>query len=589
MARERVNREKFYRATVLLGLDVEPHEVDALSLMCAVVGFVAGGISSWSVLIAIGMDSYDSLPFAFSVAALAAVAAYALASHYPVAMARRMKLLSLGKSPETICYMVMSLNLVPSLERAVHFAAEHSEEPLASALRKVLWKVETRESASVDESFMDFAEEWSGDGEELKMALFSVRGAVSEKTKEGRTRVLEKASESALSGARRRIEEFASGLSGPTTILFALGILLPLVVGSMLPMMAIGTLDVGSFESGLQMGGDPMTTAVAAALLMDVAFPALAFAYAFTILGRRPGTSSPPEVPTPSTGMLAPTMLFFLFMIPAALLFSVGSEGNTLAGVTFGLGAVSISCGYWLVSTAAASRAYRKKIRAMESEFPDALFQLGRRIAEGIPLEAAFPAIGERMRGSEIGGLFVKIGAAIKTSGLSPERALFDDELGVLRDVGSRTVRASLRSVVAASEMDPQTAGKMMMDFSGYLRDLQKTAHDVKMQLAGVSENMRNTAALFAPLVMGVTVGLFALLSRTFADVGDGVGMMPLWMFAAIVGIYLMQMVIVISHFCSRLLHGEDGVELKWRAGTSLIVSWFVYAAAVSVAYVGFA
>jgi Flp pilus assembly protein TadB len=535
-----------------------------------------------------GWSVMDQLPILFSCGALGALGLYVMLAQYPLSMAKRLRLRSLGKSPETVCYMVMSLNLVPSLERAVQFAAENGEEPLSSALRKVIWSVETRQSLSIDDSFMDFAAEWSGDGEELKMALYSIRGAVSEKTKEGRERVLDKATESALAGTRRRIEEFAAGLSGPSTILFALGILLPLVVGSMLPMMAIGTLDVSNLESGLSTGGDPRATAVITILLMDVAFPGIAFAYAYSVIGKRPGTSSPPQIAPGKASLLGPAAIAALFAVLAAVTAMGGSEDELLAAALLALGAISMPAGYYLASVASHARVERKRIIAMEAEFPDALFQLGRRVAEGVPLEAAFPFVGGRMKDSEIGRLFASIGGAMASSGLSPERALFDEDLGALRNIGSRTIRASLHSVVASAEMDPRTAGKMMMDFSGYLRDLQKTDHEIRLQLSGISENMRNTATLFAPLIMGVTVGLFALLSRTFADVGEGVEMMPIWLFAAVVGVYLVLMVLVISHFCSRLLHGDDDVELRWRIGTSLATSWLVFAGAVFVAYTAF-
>ncbi len=587
-ARERLNRGKFKAATALIGLDVEPHEADALALLCGFAGLCLGSFLAALVVVAAGLDVWVNAPVVLSVGGLTGLGGYTFSAQFPMSIARRVRLRSLGKSPETICYMVMSLNLVPSLERAVLFAAENGEEPLSSALRKVIWSVETRQSRSVDDSFMDFAAEWSGDGEELKMALYSVRGAVSERTREGRARVLDKATEAALAGTRRCIEEFAAGLSGPTTILFALGILLPLVVGSMLPMMAIGTLDVSNMEQGLAAGGDPRATAVATILLMDLAFPGLAFAYAQGVLGKRPGTSSPPEVPLPRVGALAPTALAAVFAGFSAILALDGSEGSLLAAVLMALGAFSVPLGLHLARSASLARVERRRVAAMEAEFPDALFQLGRRVAEGVPLESAFPLVGSMMGGSEIGKLFLKIGGTMASSGLSPERALLDPEMGALGGVGSRTIRASLRSAVASSSMDPQTAGKMMMDFSGYLRGLQKTERETRLQLTGVSENMRSTAALFAPLIMGVTVGLFALLSSTFADVGDGVEMMPVWLFALVVGVYLVLMVLVISHFCSRLLDGDDKVDLRWRVGTSLAISWMVFAASVSVAYSAF-
>jgi hypothetical protein len=589
--RQRTVSEKaaFRKAVALLGLGVEPHEVEALAVVSAVAGFALGAAAALMVLLAAGWSVAGNLPILVSAALMLAVAGYITSSQMPMMMARRLTLGSLGKSPETVCYLAMSLNHVPSLEKAVRFASENSEEPLSGALRKVIWSVETRQSLSIEDAFSDFASEWSGDSEELKMAFHSVRASVSEGTKEGRARALEKATEAALSGTRRRIEEFAASLSGPSTILFALGILLPLVVGSMLPMMAIGTLDVSNLAEGPASGGDARSSAVMTVLLMDVAFPGLAFAYAYTILGRRPGTSAPPAARAGDAGAAVPLALMVSMAMGAALFASYGSEASMLVAALLSLGAFSVPVGYWLASGVSQARAERARLMAMESQFPDAFYQLGRRVSEGTPLEAALPAVGGKMRGTEIGALFQRAGAAMRSSGLPPERALFDKDFGALQDCGSRTIRAAMRSAVASTEMDPQTAGKMMMDFSRYLRGLQDAARATRLQLSGISENMKSTATLFAPLIMGVTVGLFSMLSRTFGELGPGIEMMPLWAFAASVGVYLALMALVISHFCSRLLYGDDEVEFRWRAGTTLAMSWLIYSAAVMAAYSLFA
>ena len=400
----------------LLGLDVEPHEADALATFGGVLGFGAGIFASGSSSLWAG--ACPTICQSFSRAGRWGARIRGSCA-IPAVHGEKARLRSLGKSPETVRLHGDVAQFVPSLERAVLFAAENGEEPLSSALRKVIWSVETRQSLSIDDSFMDFAAEWSGDGEELKMALYSIRGAVSEKTKEGRERVLEKATESALAGTRRRIEDFASGLSGPSTILFALGILLPLVVGSMLPMMAIGTLDVSNLESGLSTGGDPRATAVITVLLMDVAFPGIAFAYAYSVIGRRPGTSSPPQVAPVKASILAPVAVAALFAILAVFVALGGSEGELPAAALLALGAISVPAGYHLASVAAHSRIERKRIMDMEAEFPDALFQLGRRVAEGVPLEAAFPFVGGMRLG--IGRLFISIGGAMASSGLSPK------------------------------------------------------------------------------------------------------------------------------------------------------------------------
>ena len=94
------------------------------------------------------------------------------------------------------------------------------------------------------------------------------------------------------------------------------------------------------------------------------------------------------------------------------------------------------------------------------------------------------------------------------------------------------------------------------------------------------------TPRRFAPPIMGVTVGLFALLSRTFADAGEGVEMMPIWLFAAVVGVYLVLMVLVISHFCP----GCSTATTTWSCGGASERRWrrLVFAGAVFVAYTDF-
>jgi hypothetical protein len=43
--------------------------------------------------------------------------------------------------PEVMSYVVMSMKIVPNMEKAVHFAAENSNRPLARDLRKMLWNL----------------------------------------------------------------------------------------------------------------------------------------------------------------------------------------------------------------------------------------------------------------------------------------------------------------------------------------------------------------------------------------------------------------------------------------------------------------
>ncbi|MBI5000496.1 MAG: hypothetical protein HZB92_03070 [Euryarchaeota archaeon] len=587
-ASERLFQTKFRRAASMARLPVGEHEVAALATVSSFIVFLLALLISPLALPMFGMDFSMALAYGFLAGAIGSVGAYYWARNYPFMLAKREKVLSLGRAPEAVCYMAMSMQLAPSLDRAVAFASEHSEEPLSSALRRVPWDVYTRRSSSVEGAYRSFVEEWGEGNEELKMSFQSLMAAAAEGESQGRKRVLAKANEVALDGTKRRIEEYAAGLAAPSTVLFALGILLPLVVGSILPLAALGSMDFsGSAIPG--MGGATVHPAVIV-LMMDVVFPLAAFAYASTILSKRPGTSTPQSIGNAAARatIWRALAVLALFSITAGASILLGGEAGPLAGALLTLGGVSVSSGYYLMAWARHGQEVRERVARLEAEFPDALFQLGRRVDEGLPLEVALHRVADTMKGTEAEALFSGASGIARCMGVPIEDALFDPKIGIMARYPSRTVAATMSAVIEAVGKDPSAAGKMMADLSGYLRDLRKIDQNVKVQLGGTVDNMQSTATLFAPLIMGVTVGLYALLGETFASLGSP-DMMPLWLFALVLGVYLMLMVVVISHFSANLLNVGDAFEFRRRLGRALPMAWAVYAAALAMSYAWFA
>ncbi|MDG6220657.1 MAG: hypothetical protein QCI38_04325, partial [Candidatus Thermoplasmatota archaeon] len=226
----------FHEATQYLGMKVSPEQalkaafiVSASSFFSFLVAYVS--LTIFHPLLMKSLQNF-LLPMGLSLPILL----FGFMASYPEILAKRIRTASLGKTPEPINYMTMSLRTSPSLERAVAFAAEHCEEPMSTNLRRVIWEVALRKHYSVEDSLTEFAYRWGRWNDDFKRALYVIRGAVLEKTREGFERSLDKAHAIALSGAKEKVEEFASRLSGPATILFALGVVLPLLIGAAIPM-----------------------------------------------------------------------------------------------------------------------------------------------------------------------------------------------------------------------------------------------------------------------------------------------------------------------------------------------------------------
>ena len=514
-----------------------------------------------------------------AIAAVGPAAAYLAVASYPEMLARRIRVESLGGAPEAVNYMAMSMRLVPALDRAVGFAAHHVQEPLATRLRRVLWSVYLRSPTGIEASFLRFARDWGEWHEDLKRAFFAIGSAALEQTEAGLDRALEKARQIAYEGTKARIQEYAASLRGPTTVLFALGVLLPLIIGAMLPLLSLGGLSPTMGSRGGPEAGLDLSLPII--LAMDVAFPLGAFAYAWRILGNRPGTgSSPVAQASPSRRNALAALALGAVAVPAAWL-APGPAGMLVPLWIL----VAAALAYLAPGLRDVQRRRRASAR-LEAEFPDALFLLGSRVAEGLPVERALQSAAEATRGSEAAALFERIVRRLQASRAGLEEILFAPG-GVLEEVPSRTVHAALRMVLEVSRKDPAAAGKAIVETSAYLRDLRDVDREIRRDLSSVVEAMQSTALLFAPIVLGVTCALYGLLARSFAELVS-LGLSPSG-FLGVVGVYLVLAVLVITYFSVGVARGRDLVEVRLQLVRAWPVSMAVFTLAFLVARAGLA
>ncbi|MEE9150271.1 MAG: hypothetical protein V3U20_00365 [Thermoplasmata archaeon] len=582
-------QEKFNKAVNFLGLDITLHEVMLFAGFCAVVSLGIGFVLVILAFLILNMSIFEAGIYLVPPLLATPLLVFGFIASYPEILAKRVKTKSLGRSPEAVNYIVMSMRLSPSLSKAIAFAAESTDEPISSGLKKVLWDIYMRKYDNLEESFLTFAYEWGEWNEDFKRALYAIRSSTLERSEEGRTRILDKASEIILEGTKRRIEGFASSLQAPTTVLFALGILLPMMIGAMLPLMALQVPTATGFETTASKQTTPDTeSAIGIVLLMDVLFPGIAFIYAYHILGKRPGTATPPNVESKLSiregrTITSITVLlgvgFGLLGIPY-LRDYMGAFGTVLGPVPIVLG-IGFAIGFFCKATSRSQKKRRDEIKKMEEEFSDALFKLGSRIAEGEPLETALRKVGDSMKGTRVAGLFDRISYTIQVTRSTPEKAMFGKEFGVLRDMPSRTIRAAMKTVTESVKKDASTAGGIIINVSNYLRDMKKVEHDIKTSLSQTVEMMKSTGILFAPLVMGITASLYVLLSREFALLPGSTQLLSNDAFFLIIGIYLVLMVMVTLYFSVGIEHGEDRVELKHSIGNAVPIAVVVYALAL--------
>jgi hypothetical protein len=132
---EKTVSKEFLDAINFSGFELEPWETHILSYTSGLILFLLMAILDL-VLFSVFTYERDTIIFTAALTAIIPVAVMIYLSEYPKIHAKFMKIHTLGDIPEIQSYLVMSMKLVPNMERAIIFAAENSYRPLARDLKK---------------------------------------------------------------------------------------------------------------------------------------------------------------------------------------------------------------------------------------------------------------------------------------------------------------------------------------------------------------------------------------------------------------------------------------------------------------------
>jgi len=209
---------------------------------------------------------------------------------YPLGAAKAEQVKALTYVPEVVGYMIMSIKLVPNLEKAVEFSAEHGRGLIAIDLKRLVWDVQLGVYNDLSEGLDSLAYRWGKFSDEFKRSLMMVRASVIENTEAKRYALLDKTMAEILESIKQKMEQYARDLSQPSITLFYIGVLLPLILIIVLP--------VGSSFSGAALA-DPMIMFV----LYNILLPISVFLYARKLISQRPPTSVVPDIPADFPGL----------------------------------------------------------------------------------------------------------------------------------------------------------------------------------------------------------------------------------------------------------------------------------------------
>lgn len=284
----------YHDAFEFLNWDLQAWEFNAAISQVTTMAFIAAamlagivyfGANTLVVNLAggVGSEFLAAIYVLLGAAALAFTGVF-MFQRIPLQEAKSEQIKALTYVPEILGYMVMSMKLVPNLERAVEFAASHGKGRIAEEFQEILWGLSTGKYNSLSEALDELSERWGTYSPDFREALHKIRQSVLEDGEGKRFIILDKTMEDILASVKQQMEIYARSLSQPTTMLFYLGVLLPMILVIILP--------VGSAFSGT-----PMARLEPLVLLYNFLIPGMAFAFAYKIIQQRPPTYAPPKIP----------------------------------------------------------------------------------------------------------------------------------------------------------------------------------------------------------------------------------------------------------------------------------------------------
>ncbi len=479
--------------------------------------------------------------------------------NYPLTKVEDEKIRALTFVPEILGYLIMSMKLVPNLERAIEFAADHGHGKIADDLKKLLWEVKVGIKNSVAESIDELAYKWGDVSVELKKGLMKIRASVIETSDAKRFQLLDQTMSETLVSIKTKLEDYARTLSQPTMIMFYLGVLLPLLLIIILP--------VGSAFSG-----STLARGTYLVLIYNIALPITTVLFARSVIKKRPPTYSSPKIPNehpdlpPKNHLRYKNLKINVFIVIAAFLvlgsiFSIYLQtnfGKTQENVLIEAGfdpdnpefrdaeheesfwanpendvtphflifgiliMFSFSISLWCYATSIYKRKIQIKTEKMEGEFKDALYVIASRLGENKPIEDALGHTRDFLPRSLIAqDIFGKTIENIKILGLNLQSALFDKNYGALKNNPSTIINSAMQLLVDSVQLGVGVAAKTLMSYSLQLRNTDEVNKMLSTLIKDITSTLSSMAKFIAPIILGITTALQKIVVSTLISISE--------------------------------------------------------------------
>ncbi len=639
------DEDKIRKQLEIAHLEIEPWQALTLSVMTFLSIFFLGLLISIAVTLIKGSLADFPFLFFFLITILSLFLFY-FVNGYAARLANKWRLKASSQMVPAILYVVVYMRHTPNLEKAIAFASEHLQYPLALDFKKVFYDVSIGKFSTIKESLDNYLEKWRDYSIEFIEAFHLIESSLFEPSNERRITTLEKALQVVLDGVYDKMLKFTHSVRSPLTNVYMLGVVLPTLGLALIPLASamigdylkwyhifilfnlivpffvfyltdkIMLLRPGGYGEKNLLERNPLYPKYKS---RKPYFNAFLICLPFFIIGFLPLIFQ--YTPIPSMFGLQTDYTFAelgLGVFGDEAIFGFKEVGTGFVG-PFGIGALILSLFiplglalFFVISFNAKTKDLikeREKTKQLEKEFNNSLFQLGNRIGNGMPPELVFGKVAESSKGLKTEDFFRRVNYNIRQMGMSVERAIFDPKRGALVYYPSDLIATSMRILIESAKKGLTIAAMSVMSISEYVKNIQKITNRLKDMLAEIVSDMRSNMTFLAPLLSGVVVGLAVMITSILNKLdlaalgGEGVAgignldtmlnifsiikMIPPYYLQIAIGIYIIQIIFILTGTLVTIDSGEDKLEKTNKIGKNLqrgIILYFITALVATLA-----
>jgi len=620
-------------------LETKPENVVSLAMLSFILTLFAGILLSAAIYLLTFGEAQKLSPILliFFLCFLAAGFLFYYFYTMPSRLANQWRLRAGSQMVPCILYTVVYMKHTSNLERAINFASQHLEPPLALDLKKVFWDVETGKYSTIKESLDVYLDGWRATNSEFVESFNLIESSLFEPSESRRLQILERSLQVILDGVYDKMMKYSHSVKAPLTNLYMLGIVLPTLALALIPL-----------ASALMNGAIKWYHIF---IIFNLLVPFLVFYMTNNIMQKRPGGYGESSIlelnplyakykshkpywkaaaiavpllilgllpfifqytPIPSWIGLKSDYAFYeigLTFLGDAKIFDFINVNGTTVG-PMGLFALILSMFIPLSVVLFYSISYKLKTqeiiksrdysKMLESEFNNSLFQLGNRIGDGTPAELAFARVAESSQGLVTADFFRAVNSNIQSLGMPLDKAIFDTKRGAIINYPSNLISTSMHILIESVRKGLQVAAASLMSIADYIRNINKINDRLRDLLAEVTSDMKSNMTFLAPILAGFVVGLSSMITliltklKSLTDVtgasGSNLGiadkitglfgvenLIPPYFLQICVGIYIIEIIFILTKTLVTVDSGPDELKSTYETGKNLLSGGLLY------------